>query len=283
MDPSTTYGSLMREAFENPDDLDFPLFFGLAIQAYESTLIADDTPFDRFLEGNRRALSDREISGFLVFQTKAFCQFCHSGPAMSRSSETFRSLVGEVDAVQSGTIDTLRLFFTDTGFFPTGVRPASEDPGLEAAESIAAQRGNAPLAIAGAFKVPGLRNVEFTGPYFHNGGQATIEQVIDFYARGGDFPDTPGLPVQIGRMPMNDAERADLATFLRSALTDERVRYERAPFDHPELCVPDGNRWVQVPAVGRGGNGVPLQTFEERLKGIGADGARAHALTEACR
>jgi hypothetical protein len=107
--------------------------------------------------------------------------------------------------------------------------------------------------------------------------------VVDFYARGGDFPDTPGLPVQLGRMPMNDAEREDLATFLRSGLTDERVRFERAPFDHPELCVADGPRWAGVPAVGRGGNAAPLQTFEELLKGIGADGSRAHSLTEACR
>jgi cytochrome c peroxidase len=293
MDLSTTYRSLIRTAFQPPyveaDEVNFPLFFGLAIQAYEATLIADDTPFDRFLEGRRTAMTDHEVSGFLIFQTRAFCQFCHSGPEMSRSSATFTSLVGAVDAVQSGTLDNVRILFTDTGFLPTGVRPVAEDPGLDVADetgapvSIAARSGAGPLAIAGAFKVPGLRNVEFTGPYFHNGGQATLEQVVDFYARGGDFPDTPGLPVQLGRMPMNDAQRQDLATFLRSGLTDERVRFERAPFDHPELCVADGARWVGVPAVGRGGNPVPLQTFEELLKGIGADGARAHSLTDPCR
>jgi cytochrome c peroxidase len=290
---ATTYRALIRTAFQptyvEADELNFPLFFALAIQAYEATLIADDTPFDRFLEGRRTEMTNREISGFLVFQTKAFCQFCHSGPEMSRSSATFLSLVGAVDAVQSGSLENVRILFTDTGFAPTGVRPATEDPGLDVADStgapvsIAARSGNGPLAIAGAFKVPGLRNVEFTGPYFHNGGQATLEQVVDFYARGGDFPDTPGLPVQLGRMPMTDGERADLATFLRSGLTDDRVRFERAPFDHPELCVADGSRWVEVPAVGRGGNAAPLQTFEELLMGIGADGSRAHSLTEACR
>jgi hypothetical protein len=93
--------------------------------------------------------------------------------------------------------------------------------------------------------------------------------------------------------------------FLKS-LTDDRVRFERAPFDHPELCVPVGqetvrppsvvkldgsdpryslsaaDKWALIPGVGSGGSGVPLQTFEELLLGIGADGSRAHSLTDAC-
>jgi hypothetical protein len=287
---------LIRAAFQSTytesdeaAEFNFPLFFGLAIQAYEATLVADDTPFDRFLEGRRSAMTDREISGFLMFQTKAFCQFCHSGPEMTRSGVTFASLLGAVDAVQSGTSDNVHVLYGDTGFFQTGVRPASEDPGLDVADgfgapvSAAARSGQSPLAIAGAFKVPGLRNVEFTGPYFHNGGEATLEQVIAFYARGSDFPDTPGLPVQLGPSPLTDAERADLAVFLKMSLTDDRVRYERAPFDHPELCVADGARWVEVPAIGRGGNTVPLQTFEELLARVGENGSRSHTLTEACR
>jgi cytochrome c peroxidase len=56
--------------------------------------------------------------------------------------------------------------------------------------SLTARGSTGSLAIARAFKVPGLRNVEVTGPYFQNGGQASLEQVADFYARGGDFPDS---------------------------------------------------------------------------------------------
>ena len=88
------------------------------------------------------------------------------------------------------------------------------------------------------------------------------------------------------------------------ALSDDRVRYERAPFDHPELCVPAGHietspgvlaagepgpfalsaaeKWRTIPAVGAGGNRVPLRTFDEMLRGAGADGSRAHPLDEAC-
>ena len=91
-----------------------------------------------------------------------------------------------------------------------------------------------------------------------------------------------------------------MPAFLK-ALTDERVRFERAPFDHPELCVSAGHvesqgkavpqasgsrsaadRWALVPAVGATGNRVPLQTFDELVRGIGRDGSRAHAMSQEC-
>jgi hypothetical protein len=163
--------------------------------------------------------------------------------------------------------------------------------------SVARLTSSGPLAVAGAFKIPGLRNLEFTGPYFQNGGQATLEQVVEFYARGGDFPDAAELPVEINPVPLTASDRADLLAFLKS-LSDDRVRFERAPFDHPEICVPIGypdapsadivfplsavDRWAGIPAVGRSGNPVPLQTFEELLRGIGADGTRAHHLGDQC-
>jgi hypothetical protein len=328
LDPSYTYLSLVRAAFQpaywNSDQLvdesgdspqpgssgrftiaeiNFSLFFGLAVQAYESTLIADDTPFDRFMAGERDALTSEEKSGFLVYQTRAFCQFCHSGPELTRASISATRALGTVDSVLAGKPGSLQYLFSDTGFFHTGVRPAFEDPGLDMTDdfqvaiSLAARNSDTPLGIAGAFKVPGLRNVEFTGPYFHNGGQASLEQVVDFYARGGDFPDSPTLPVEINPVPLTASDRADLVVFLKS-LSDDRVRFERAPFDHPGLCVPIGyaaapptdpafpasalDRWAGIPAVGRKGNAMPLQTFEELLKGIGVDGSRAHTLTDPC-
>ncbi len=82
------------------------------------------------------------------------------------------------------------------------------------------------------------------------------------------------------------------------------MRYERAPFDHPELCVPVGQQqvdafllrdtsdpqfqmsaadiWAGIPAVGKEGGVAPLQTFQELLQGIGADGSRAHSLKDSC-
>jgi len=107
-------------------------------------------------------------------------------------------------------------------------------------------------AVDGSVKVPTLRNVELTGPYFHNGGQATLEQVVDFYNRGGDgagtdYSNTTGFGINpTNRAPaifplfLSPTNKADLVAFLK-ALTDERVRWEKAPFDHPGLKIPNGH------------------------------------------
>jgi cytochrome c peroxidase len=111
---------------------------------------------------------------------------------------------------------------------------------------------NARDSVDGSFKVPSLRNVELTGPYFHNGGQATLEQVVDFYSRGGDgagtdFVNTTGFGVNpTNRAPaiiplnLTAADKANIVAFLKT-LTDDRVRWELAPFDHPSLTVPNGH------------------------------------------
>jgi cytochrome c peroxidase len=130
-------------------------------------------------------------------------------------------------------------------------------------------------AVNGSFKTPSLRNVELTGPYFHNGGTATLMQVVDFYARGGNFPvdNIADLSPEMTEIPVlqgNETRKRALVAFLLT-LTDERVRNEQSPFDHPQLFVTNGydsagnEVRVQVPPVGAGGrpaaNLAPLQPF----------------------
>jgi len=97
----------------------------------------------------------------------------------------------------------------------------------------------------GSFKAPQLRGVELSGPYFHNGGKLTLRQVVDFYTHGGDFPITNAghrdfnlvnLPLEV-QSNLSEAELISLVDFLLE-LTDDRVRFEKAPFDHPEVFVP---------------------------------------------
>jgi len=314
--PQLTYLAMVQAAFQpeywrstgladnehTQAELNFALFWGLAIQAYEATLVSDDSRFDRFSEGDAGALTSEEQNGLRVFRTTAGCTNCHVGPEFTTASFTSIAQRGPVQRLRNGTT-------RDTGFFRIGVRPIGEDIGLGGEDefgrplSLAAASG-AQAAAAGAFKTPTLRNVELTGPYFHNGGQATLAQVVDFYLRGGDFPDGGNLGPGIRRRNLDATDRRALVAFMNS-LSDDRVRYERAPFDHPELCVPIGHlesapqtlqpdgsdgrfplsaadRWVAIAAVGRKGNPVPLQTFEELLAGIGVDGSRAHTLSEAC-
>jgi cytochrome c peroxidase len=151
----------------------------------------------------------------------------------------------------------------------------------------------------GSFKAAPLRNVELTGPYFHNGGKLTLRQVVDFYNRGGDFPLTNAPHRDFNIVNQNieiqsnlsEAEKVALVDFLLE-LTDERNRYDRAPFDHPEVIVPvDGlapdntlgraallgnPMFRSVSAVGAGGMATPEPAFLNvtRVRLSGAAAAR---------
>jgi cytochrome c peroxidase len=309
--PEHSYETLVRSAFRaeywqaGPAEEsemtqmqhNFPLFFGLAIQAYEAMLIADDSRFDRFMEGDTQAMTALEQQGMRVFQGASECHECHQGPEFTAAS--FTNVRGRGRVPGTALPEVL-------GFFRTGVSPVVEDAGGAGRDVFGnpffpAARGN---QARGVFKSPTLRNVEFTGPYFHEGGQATLEQVLEFYGRRGDFPDDGNLGPGMNRIRMSAEDRTAMVAFLK-ALSDDRVRFEQAPFDHPEICVPAGHpemapgilqahdaesavrlsardQWALIPAVGKSGNAVPLQTFEELLNGIGKDGSRAHSMAEAC-
>jgi cytochrome c peroxidase len=287
-------GEPARSGEFNQMSYNFGLFFGLAVQAYEATLVSDDTPADRFLAGDNGALTGAQQQGLNEFRDGGSqCTQCHQGPELSAA--------GVTTAARGNASDPRAV-----GFFRTGVSVIDDDPGAAGLDMFGAPLfPGAPRGRAnGAFKSPGLRNVELTGPYFHNGGAATLEQVLEFYGRNGDVPAGGNLGPGIGNIRLNQPERADIVEFLK-ALTDDRVRFERGPFDHPSLCVPIGyaenppgvltpdssaegrgtaaaDLFALVPAVGQSGNAVPLQTFAEELAGVGRDGSRAHTLQQAC-
>jgi cytochrome c peroxidase len=304
--PQFTYPALIQSAFQpnywiasdtvngdgslappdNPGftqmEYNFSFFWGLAIQAYESTLISDDTRVDQFAEGHADALTALEQQGMTQFRLSA-CVICHLNTTLSSAT-----ILNRTGSAGEGATHNF-------GFDRTGISPPSEDIGFAFIDSFGRPLFMPPSLATGAFKVTGFRNVELTGPYFHNGSQATLEQVVDFYNRHGDIPEG-GLAAGVESFRLSNSDKAALVAFMR-ALTDDRVRYERAPFDHPELCAPSGHveqaanadfpgsavdNWTLVPAVGARGNSVPLQTFEELLLGIGKDGSRAHTMTQVC-
>lgn len=151
-----------------------------------------------------------------------------------------------------------------------------------AAELTKPGQGRALASVQGAFKIPSLRNVELTGPYMHNGGMKTLEEVVDFYSRGGNFDNPEHFATVVFPQGFSALQKADLVAFLKS-LTDERVRWERAPFDHPALPIPQGptnqpsaqdpqqagDKMLNIPAVGKLGRPAsrgPLQPFESFLR-----------------
>jgi cytochrome c peroxidase len=368
-------------------EFNFPLYFGFAIAEYERSLVADDTPFDRFMDGDDLALTADQQRGLDLFIGKGRCVNCHAGAELTSASISNVQRDGPIERMVMGDGGVAAY---DTGHYNIGVRPTHEDIGVggfigpqnlplsdarryqscvkarvaagddvaaantscgvppirarpgeaqvlleqgcallgnpadaagllaqarvvldaaglgatdvpapvqpsaaDLAGAFSAQRNAVDLLVTaagaaapdvagrvqtlvaaagtvmpdqarggdadplkpvgpplgpderiaadGTFKVPGLRNVELTAPYFHNGGQATLAQVVQFYNRGGDFADQNqhDLDPDIAPIGLTADEQASLVAFL-GALTDDRVRWERAPFDHPSLLLPNG-------------------------------------------
>jgi cytochrome c peroxidase len=270
------------------DELNFALFFGLAIDAYERTLVSDQTRFDRHAEGQANALDAEEKLGRELFEGKGRCTACHGGPLFTNAASPPRQRRELVETMAMG--DGAAALY-DGGFYNIGARPTHEDVGVggndpfgnplsftrqfaagQKVDSFPNPAGGRldRVAVDGAFKTPTLRNVGLTAPYFHNGGEATLRQVVEFYNRGGNRRDLAGgdttgsgplgqgTPVGPGRggsnldadiqpLGLTDSEMDALVAFLK-ALTDQRVACHAAPFDHPELVVPNGH----VPDTARG-------------------------------
>jgi cytochrome c peroxidase len=363
----TTYGAMIERGFNphwwnsvlpvivdgnvhTLREANFSLFWGLAVKAYMESLVADQTPVDQFLADSRVVLNPSAARGLNIFQSfkgvapdptdpsrmrtinvalstgapaDARCITCHGG-----AETTIASISNAHDQrLERMRIRTGSCVIYDQGSINTGLRPPTDDPGLNSSDPFGnsfAQVVNAKLGILGriipntpqstapyglnltadpavtgpglggtsncegnnidgTFKVPQVRNAELTGPYFHNGGLLTLMQVVDFYNRGGDF-DNRDIDDNMHSLGLAEQDKRDLVSVLL-AFTDERVAFDRAPFDHPSICVPNGqlgdqngvtvapplpgggpapiavDRKLCIDAVGAGGRATRLGTF----------------------
>ena len=192
-----------------------PVRIALAIATHERQLFSDQTPFDKWAAGIE-PLTPQEEAGAILFGGTT-CIQCHDGP-----------------------------LFTDHLFHNIGVRPQSDDRGRGIVTNDPKNDGQ--------FKTPTLRNVELHGPFMHNGRLSTLEEVVEFYNRGGDF-NAPNIDRGVIRpMGLTPAEKASLVAFMKRPLTDPRVRDELPPFDKPQLFT-ESNRVPQISGVGRSGTG----------------------------
>jgi cytochrome c peroxidase len=396
----------------------FSLFWGLSIMLYESTLVSDDTPFDRYMDGNIQAMTDQQIRGLGVFLNNGGCIFCHKGAEFTGAATSLKTAQSQGGLVEHMIMGDGNVALYDSGFYNIGVRPPADDIGAggmdpfanslswtrqtrAASLSMKASGGTVPYkfgvagalpqglvlnsatgtisgwpveagtfqitesvvdsssqqkmavrncvitvsttsapdlsqscgtssgviqlssvsgnnlfnigpdlfniftcnfqvaacvsvtpefrdSVDGSFKVPTLRNVELTGPYFHNGGVATLEQLVDFYNRGGDArgtaaSNTTGFgPNATNRAPaiqplgLSAADKANLVAFLK-ALTDERVRWEIAPFDHPSLQIPNGHQINENRVIPDGNKGYAKDEVLT-VDAVGAEGRAAKKL-----
>jgi len=300
----------------NPDqytqmEANFSLFFGLAIQLYEATLVSDDSKFDRVARG-LATFTPEEQDGFGTFTGAGECNLCHIGNLFTAHTVSLiraglppqgPGFLPAAAVEPMGMAQGIALY--DAGIYNLGATRTTDDVGRGADSPFLNPVTNQPyplsmvelgllklagqlpadvamfvpnipvgvnrVAVNGAFKTPTLRNVELTGPYFHNGGMSTLLQAVEFYTRGGNFP-SENLqdldPIgEIGRLRNAPDRRANLVAFLLT-LTDDRVKFKRAPFDHPQLFLPAGDgleggteTLLELPAVGAAGTAQPLPTF----------------------
>lgn len=243
-----SYRALIQAAFGSALAADavnqFARIWGQAIQAYESTLIPNRTPLDLYLAGNRAALTASQQQGLNIFTGKGSCTKCHAGAELSDATVSFAATHGLIN--EDGG---------DQGFHNDGVRPTAEDLGRAALgpNNVPWSQSGA-TADRGAFKTPVLRNVKLNAPYFHNGGAATLADVVAFYNRGGDFRN-PELAKRMQPLSLSATDQSALVDFLANGLTDCRTEKQQAPFDHPSLPLPNGPSG-DLPAVGAAGTGT---------------------------
>lgn len=163
-----------------------------AIAAFERTIVSSNSPYDKYLQGDKSALSPSAVRGMDLFNGKGHCTSCHSGPLFS--DQRFHNLgVGYKDGK-----------YADVGRY--------------------AVTNN--LKDMGAFRTPGLRHVAETAPYLHDGSEKTLEAVVDLYDRGGianPHLDPLMLPLHLSRR-----EKADLVEFMK-ALTGDPVVVTEPP------------------------------------------------------
>lgn len=242
---SCTYTQLISAAFGATlaanAQAQFSRIWGQAIQAYEATLIPDQTPLDKFLAGNTNAMTSQQKQGWDLFRGDGQCIKCHAGSELSDATVSFASANGLIN-FDGG----------DQGFHNLGVRPTSEDLGRGAAGPLGVKWSVSGSTFDnGAFKTPALRNVKLTAPYMHNGGIATLGEVVDFYKDRGSFDNNEQSSV-MHDVNVSGGLRTALTDFLTNALTDCRTEKQRAPFDHPSLPLPNGTAVSAVGAAGLG-------------------------------
>jgi len=148
-----------------------------ALASYVRSILSGNSPFDRFASGDRAALSDEGQRGLALFRGKGNCTACHVGPNFTDERPHNTGIAWR----SSGT-----------------AAPAPSDDG----------------AGAGAFKTPTLREIARTAPYMHDGSVLTLEEVVEFYDRGGQ--PNPHLDAEIRPTRFTLDERRALVAFLRA-------------------------------------------------------------------
>ena len=196
-----------------------------AIAAFERTLVQRDTPVDRYLQGDKSALSEEQLRGKALFEGKAGCIQCHNGPMATDFKFHNVGVPPNPRWEEDGLAQiTFRFEQYAKGQTQENYRKAKEDWGYYYRGKNAWDKGK--------FRTPSLRYTKYTAPYLHNGLLYTLEEVVDFYNRGGVTEDGRSTPFTetksklIKPLGLSDQEKEDLVAFIE-AFSGEEILMEK--------------------------------------------------------
>ena len=191
------YRQMFLNAFPNEDKSQIDTFEVMnAIGSYMRSLVFLNSRFDFYMRGNKTALNSNEINGFNLFMGKAKCATCHFMPFFNGTlPPAFKKMESEVIGV------------------PEKISGQTIDPDLGRYNIIHVE------SFRHAFKIPTVRNAARTGPYMHNGVFNSLDQVLDFYNKGGGVGS--GIRIENQTLPLDklgltEEERKDIIDFIGS-------------------------------------------------------------------
>ncbi|MBI4911068.1 MAG: c-type cytochrome [Acidobacteria bacterium] len=168
----------------------------MAIATFERTVLSGNSAFDRYNAGSKSAMTAAQIRGRNLYLNKAKCDKCHEG-----------------------------INFTSNAYHNIGVGTDKANP--DEGRSVVTKNE----ADWGAFKTPTLRDIARTGPYMHDGSLKTLEEVVDYYDKGGNK--NKNLSEDMKPLKLTDQEKKDLVSFLQ-ALNGEGWQKIQEPTKFPE-------------------------------------------------
>ena len=198
-----------------------------AISAYLRSLLTTEAPFQRWLKGDRAAMTDEQKRGAIVFFGKAGCTRCHNDPNLG--SVTFQAL-GVEDLFENGGLKTSQADLRNLG--RGGFTGNPED--------------------LYKFRVPQLYNLGDSGPYFHGSSKQTLEEVIEYFNNGvHENPRVPASQISPFFHPLglNEEEKKDLVAFIRDGLRDPNLQRYVPTQIMSGLCFPN-NDYVSKAQMG---------------------------------
>ena len=188
------YRSLFKKVYGSEEiDIDR---VAMAIATFERIVLSGNSAYDKYKAGNKTAMSASQIRGLDVYLNKAKCDGCHEG-----------------------------INFTANSYHNIGVGMDKPNPD----EGRSAVTKNA--ADWGAFKTPTLRDISRTAPYMHDGSLKTLEEVVDFYDKGG-IPNK-NLDEKIKKLNLTEQNKKDLVAFMK-ALDGTSLQAHKIPAKFPE-------------------------------------------------